>query len=437
MARKTSSSKSAKGKAKDADSKPDVDADDLHDAVEEEVVEEGSGEDTRLGNTDDEIEDAVVLDEPGDETTDAPDAADTGEDTVGAAVPEEDEADTEQEDGSAEEEPVRRVDESQTAPAAIVPPEPVIVRKGGFFPMLLGGIVAAGIGAGAALYLFPNGWSGGDAEALGQINATLEDHDKALEGLADAMPDAPDLGPLESGVAAAQGAAEAVNARVDALEARLDSIEKRPITEGASPEAVAAYERELKALQDAMAAQRGEIEKMLEDARASEAEAEMSAQEAMQRAALSRIMTAIDTGDDFSDAAANLAAAGVEVPTVLTDTAETGVPTIAALSASFPESARAALKQARKDTSGGGLGAFLDRQLGTRSLEPREGDDADAVLSRVEAAVKEGRLTDAIAELDALPEGARAQMQTWLAQAQTRADAQAAAEALAAEINKN
>ncbi|MGB0440740.1 MAG: molybdopterin-binding protein, partial [Paracoccaceae bacterium] len=46
------------------------------------------------------------------------------------------------------------------------------------------------------------------------------------------------------------------------------------------------------------------------------------------------------------------------------------------------------------------LGAFLKTQLGARSLEPREGDDPDAVLSRMEAAAREGRFGDVEAEAD-------------------------------------
>jgi hypothetical protein len=81
------------------------------------------------------------------------------------------------------------------------------------------------------------------------------------------------------------------------------------------------------------------------------------------------------------------------------------------------------------------VGAFLRAQLGVRSLEPREGDDADAILSRAEAALAEGRLGDALAEIETLPEGARAAMSGWAAEATARRDALAAAEALSAELN--
>jgi hypothetical protein len=43
-------------------------------------------------------------------------------------------------------------------------------------------------------------------------------------------------------------------------------------------------------------------------------------------------------------------------------------------------------------------------------------------LSRAEAAIKAGRVADALAELEALPEVARAEMTDWTARATQRAD---------------
>jgi len=48
-------------------------------------------------------------------------------------------------------EPDATLEETQT-----FTPQTTVVRKGGFVPMVLGGVVAAGIGFGSALYLLPN-----------------------------------------------------------------------------------------------------------------------------------------------------------------------------------------------------------------------------------------------------------------------------------------
>lgn len=77
----------------------------------------------------------------------------------------------------------------------------------------------------------------------------------------------------------------------------------------------------------------------------------------------------------------------------------------------------------------------MTRQLGARSVTPREGDDPDAVLSRAEAAVVDGQLDAALAEIAALPETARAEMAGWEAAAAKRLSAMRAAETLAQSLN--
>ncbi|MDC0116260.1 hypothetical protein OAH97_02140, partial [Octadecabacter sp.] len=91
----------------------------------------------------------------------------------------------------------------------------------------------------------------------------------------------------------------------------------------------------------------------------------------------------------------------------------------------FPAAARAALASARSEgvsDDAGGIGGFFRSQFDVRSTSPRDGTGPDAILSRAEAAVKEGRVSDALAEIDALPEVARAEMTDWTAQATERAD---------------
>lgn len=326
--------------------------------------------------------------------------------------------------------------EAKVAPEPTPQPAPTTIRKGGFVPMLLGGVAAAAIGFGAALYVFPQD------DTFEQATADrFAAQDKALAEVKSAIPVMPDISPLGSRIAALEQALGSVTAglqsataRLDGLETRLTELEKRPVA-AAAPAAVAAYQNELKALQQAVATQRAEIEKLAAEATLKEENAEITAQKAMIRAALSRIQTALDTGTGYADAADTLATAGIALPNALAANADTGIATRAALAESFPAAARAALAVARKAESGGGLGGFLANQLGARSLEPREGDDADAVLSRAEAAVREGRISDAVAELATLPEQARAEMSDWLATAQARLDALAAAEQLAAQMN--
>jgi len=339
----------------------------------------------------------------------------------------------------------------QTEPTETTPPavDRIVERKGGFVPMVLGGAIAAGIGFGASHFdLFSLG-AGDSAELVQQINARLDDKDTQIAALREQLaqlPPAPDV----SGLQATQGELAALLSDLDlrledtqadlsALDVRLNDVEKRPLTEGASDAAVAAYERELKALQDAMAAQRAEIEDMAATAATMEQSAEETAQATMRRAALTRVQTALDAGTGFASALADLKATGVTVPAELSAVADSGAPSLAELQDAFPVAARAALSASRQALAeqgeGGGFGAFLKTQLGARSLEPQEGNDPDAVLSRVEAAIKDGRLTDALAEIEALPEAGQAHLTDWAAQAMTRLNAVAAAETLGQELN--
>ena len=67
--------------------------------------------------------------------------------------------------------------------------------------------------------------------------------------------------------------------------------------------------------------------------------------------------------------------------------------------------------------------------------QPKEGDSGDAILSRAEAAVKAEDYATALAELDSLPEAAKAEMEAWMARAQARLDAVAGYEAVSAALN--
>lgn len=352
-----------------------------------------------------------------------------------------------------------------TAPAP--PVETVIERRGGFLPLLLGGVLAAALGFVAARSqvidpLLPPTWRAGVAAAdLDQLRTDLQAQAQATENLRDQLAGLalPDIAPLSARLDALTGRIEdqaaeiaanaeriaALGARLDPIDERLGVVEKRPISEGLSDSAIAAYERELAAMQDTLARQRSEVESFIAEARALqdqardlEAQAKAAEQAAANRAALARLRAELDTGQPFAPLVAELQSGGVEVPPALLAAADKGVVTVAALGAAFPPAAREALAASRAAEAGqGGLRAFLDRHLGARSVTPRPGDDPDAILSRAEAALQAGDLDQALAELQALPEPARAAMEDWTAMAQLRRDALAAAAALAQRLNTN
>jgi hypothetical protein len=303
----------------------------------------------------------------------------------------------------------------------------------GFLPLLLGGVVAGAIGYGVATY-FP--MNDGSVDVSVQMQAQA-DQLAALEAKLADIP-AVDLSGVEAQIASVGDQAAALSGAIDTnfadLDARLTEVEKRPGADGTlSDTALAAYQRELEQLRadleilqatvmSAVAQAETDLAAARAEAEALEQEALASAEAVASRAALNRVSTAIETGAPFADALGDL---GGDLPAALSSAAENGVATTAELTSDFPAAARAALAAARAEgvsDESGGLGGFLRNQFDVRSTAPQEGSSPDAVLSRAEAAIKEGRVADALAEIEALPEVARAEMTDWTAQATERAD---------------
>jgi hypothetical protein len=72
-----------------------------------------------------------------------------------------------------------------------------------------------------------------------------------------------------------------------------------------------------------------------------------------------------------------------------------------------------------------------------RSITPRAGNDPDAVLSRAEAAIRAGQVSNALSALTALPESARTSMAEWIEQAELRQAAQLAVATLSQRLQKD
>ncbi len=347
--------------------------------------------------------------------------------------------------------------DSMTKPLAVSsPPQPVQVQRGpGFVPLVLGGLVAGAIGYGVASFLPP-------AEPLGDgdLTARLEANESGLASLServDTLPEPPvtDLSDIDARVgeiearlieAAGDDGTDALDGRLTSLEDTLSGLENRLAVleetvaentgpgalEGAAEDQLADFRAELNAL---AADAEARVEEANSRASQIEADAADAAALAERQAALSELRTAVEGGAPFAESLSRFDAA----PDALTDAAETGVPTLTQLQQNFPEAARdalAAVQTVPQDASAGDrFVAFLKRQTNARSLAPKQGDDPDAVLSRAEAALNEGRLADALDVLDALPPEAQEAMNDWLTQARARTGALAALDEFSATTN--
>lgn len=307
--------------------------------------------------------------------------------------------------------------------------------------MLLGGICAAAIGFAAAYYILPQlGVSSASPDA-GDSAARLEAQAERLDALEQqlaaipAAADAPDLSGLEDGQQGLDARLAEQSEALSALAARLDEVEARPTADGTD---AGVSPGQLAALRDALAQQTERLDKLDSEAQAREDEARMSAQQALRRAALTRIRTALDSGSSFAAALGDLERAGMSAPDALQEVAESGAPTQSQLQDSFAPAARAALTAARRSGEAEeepGVWSFMSDQLGARSLERREGSGADAILSRAEDDVRQGKLESALTEIEALPDAAKAPLDAWAADVRARMQALAAHDALAAKLN--
>lgn len=396
-----------------------------------------------------EVEDSVSADDGAEAS--APDveplpeksAAQEGDETpIDVPEPEDTESDKSVDEFDTPEAEVEAKPETELETGPEAEPEPVASapepeeKKSGFVPLLLGGVIAAGIGYAVPTFLMPQENAAvvalqAQVAALEANLAAADASAAAAQGQAQQASDAvaaimmPDLTPLE------QAGAD-MTAQLVQIEARMAALENRPVGDnsGITEGDFANLSALLAEQQAASAALTAEMERMAalqaEGFANAETEALNAARAAQTAAALQVVRTALDTGEPFDAALSNLE----NVPDALVAVATDGVATAQSLQDAFPDLSRAALAKARtaaaEGDAAGSIMAFVQKQVGARSVTPREGDDPDAVLSRAEAAVRSADWTSALAEITALPDVAQAPLADWSANAQTRAAALAA-----------
>lgn len=367
------------------------------------------------------------------------------------------------------------------------PARNVTVRKTGFWPVAFGGIVAAGLGAGAAIWALPHlpaGWlpeqeeavdaeaikaeavaaaeqvasaavaeSASGSEDLTELQAALDDHGQRIAALEQSLPDetaSVDGGgdtdntvsePAASDVTGEVTASIAqLQERLDEQAAQLEELQARPTIE---PETIARIDdlaSRADTLQQEITSAAEETRAQLEVAQAETAKLQEAASETIRRAeavvAIGALRDALDKGVTAQEAQETFEGAGMDAPEAL----QQDLPSLVSLQEGFGAAARNALRAVQTDGGGeqGGGNAVLDflkAQTGARSVTPREGDDPDAVLSRANASVEDGDIAAALDEIEALPDSAKEAMGDWLSGATAYRDAQAALSDLSTATN--
>lgn len=336
-------------------------------------------------------------------------------------------------------------------------------RRG--LPVVAGGALAALLGFGAA-QVVPDGWpvtpdptvTNALAAENSRIETRIEEASAHSAAELAALRDG-DLAALTQSLADLQGALSTLDGRISALEDRpvvdLSTLDGAPAIEAeleklrldtanATQAAESDIQAELAALREELSAvsanAQAEIQAARDEATLLEQNALDAAQSAAKRAALTQVLAGLDSGEPYADTLAELQKlSDAEVPAALVAGAEDGVATLAALQSDFAPLARSALTAMRRadDSGQNTLSNFFQTQLGVRSLEAQEGTTPDAILSRVEAATTQGRLSDALAEIDTLPEVGKAILAPWTEAAQSRLAAFEAAQTLTQSLTLN
>lgn len=347
------------------------------------------------------------------------------------------------------------------------PPAPRRWSVGGALALVLGGIIAAVLGFLFAWVIAPDGWPIDTQKAA---IATLDDRIAKQEAeqsrlLQDQTALTMRLSKAEGALATATALRDEVselanglgdlNDRVAVLDAR-PVIETTPDVGAEVADALKGYRGEVETLKADVAEQAAraaalsdkfdtltaDLADRMKGAEALANEAKHVERAVLAQGALAALGRAITTGAPFGEQLAELAAtADMAPPAALSAAAPDGIPTLSALQDSFPMAARAALAASLTvDTDAGllgRLGDFLKVQTGARSLTPKEGDDPDAVLSRAEQAMREGRVAAALELVAILPQPGQAAMADWIQTAQLHADTMAAFDALTSALSPN
>lgn len=317
---------------------------------------------------------------------------------------------------------------------------------GGLVALAAGGIIAGAIGFVAGKIDPQATWPFADTSArfesvesdMGRLDNAQTEIAQRVDGLSGLPADV--ITATQAARTAADNAAQAssrldeISGQLAAMDQRIADLENRPIPDvGATQDAVDTYKRELTAMRQMFEEELARIEAAQKDTADLQVAVVDTGRMAAIRNGLSRLSQDVQAGGSIATGIRQLQSAEVEIPAALSANAD-DVPGLQALQDNFPDAARQALAEAlRAQAASGEIGrveAFLKIQLGARSLEPREGDDPDAILARSEAALRSGDVAGALEELTAFPDVDAPAMDDWKAQALRQADVMAATQEL-------
>ena len=136
-----------------------------------------------------------------------------------------------------------------------------------------------------------------------------------------------------------------------------------------------------------------------------------------------KIKEALNFGGPYKLALEKISKKEIQIPKALLDNSE-GVVTMNYLKTNFPTVAHASLKASLKQSDESGLGGkllgFLKSQVTVRSLDAQEGNSINAILSRMQVALNNDDLSEAIRQSSDLNGAAKSEIKDWLSLAVKR-----------------
>jgi hypothetical protein len=284
------------------------------------------------------------------------------------------------------------------------------------------------------------------AARIGQIEAKIADLRSAAGSPAELPADR-----LQAAEKAAAAAAERVDAlarqiatdrqALAALDQRLATAQKAQTDFARSgTSTIASIETRLAAATVAVSELRTAIEGALKETRAAlAAVAEPPALKAVRIAVAAQALdTAVGRGTPYQNELAATRALSQDATALapLDAFATTGLPSNEALAAEFgsllPKLSAAAAPGPREDSILAKFTANAEKLVRVRPTGEAGGDDAGAVIARMEARVRRGDLAGALAESQKLPADAKALVEPWAKRVEARQAARTAAQRLAA-----
>ncbi len=310
----------------------------------------------------------------------------------------------------------------------------------------LAGLAGGAIAAAAVLSLpsvMPQlGLAGADTQS--EIRR-LEDRTAALER---AIRTQTASAPAASGLEAATQAINEVSGRMDTLVQRVSGIERElaeTATQGGNPanpapaalaaaDVQAEAERAIAPLQTRLAA----LERDMDALSKAQAERQGDAKTAALAVAFTNLKRAVSDGRPYASELATVESLAPK-KLALTELAaykDAGVPTLAALTRDFPEISKRAIESHYQGNSSTFVGEMLARARSAIQITPgdKSGNSPEAVIGRMQGALRSGDLGAAVLEGSALQGRAAETMQPWLQSAQSRLVAEEALRQTDAEL---